>query len=78
MRNVNSSAVIWSILLSSLLVWGVVLYISGTKLEINALWKALKQLPTVVTVEGNSLAAIRQVAPGDGCGCKVGSYPILS
>jgi hypothetical protein len=48
MRNVRREAAIYVQLASLILIWAVVLFVSGVELKIN--WEALKKLPEVVTI----------------------------
>ena len=49
MKNLNVKAFIWVLVLLSVLIWAVVLYITGAELEVT--WKAMRQLPTVVSID---------------------------
>jgi hypothetical protein len=48
MRNIRHEILLWVHIVSIVLVWTAILYLTGTGLAIN--WEALKKLPDVVTV----------------------------
>jgi hypothetical protein len=48
MRNIKHEILLWVHIVSIVLIWTAILYLTGTGLAIN--WEALKKLPDVVTV----------------------------
>ena len=48
MRNIKEEALLWVRLISFVVIWAAILYVTRTGLSIN--WEALKKLPGVVTV----------------------------
>src|SRR5258708_38491661 len=48
MRNIKHEILLWVHIISIVLIWAAILYLTGTGLAIN--WEALKKLPDVVTV----------------------------
>ncbi|MBU3966173.1 MAG: hypothetical protein KKG76_02190, partial [Euryarchaeota archaeon] len=49
MKNLNAKAFISMLVIFSVLIWVLILYVTGTELKVS--WEALKHLPTVVSID---------------------------